>query len=405
MTISNFTKLNLANISTNFFIKLFFVAMLLELFLLGSGRLLEIGPLTVRMVFFAMAMLLSIVIVLYIQKIEKNIGFLLLVFLLLISVATLNGILNGADTKLIAEDLKPLSFMVILLPFSLFVQTNKEIDLIVKLLKISSLVMALAYLVFLISMYFGLLDFTKVYAYLSGKAGEFFFRGSSDGNASFFYKGFLYLNIGFIFYIFSQNKYSKLFAFIIFVAILLTFTRGFLLALFLSFLFFYIIDLKSKKSFYFFVFILLIGALLAPYLIEFFGNRNASDSIRFIQIHQVFESITPLSFFVGHGFGIGVPIREVHMEIAYLEIFHKQGLIGLLFWLIVLSWIVVSYKKISKKSYISKAFLVSTFFVYLESATNPFLNNPIGMTVVLLSLIVLLRMRQFERREKKVQYV
>jgi len=400
----NLTTINLKYISRNLLIKLLFVFSLLELFLLGSGRLLEIGSLTVRMILFMIMLLLSIAVVLYTQRIEKNIVFLLLSFLVLVSISTLNGLVNIADMSMVLEDLKPLFFIFMLLPFSLFIKTEKDIDLIVKLIKFSSLLMSVLYLVFLVIMYFGLLDFTKVYLFLSGKAGEFFFRGDSNDNASFFYKGFLYLNIGFIFYIFSKNKYNKFFAFILLIAILLTFTRGFLLALFASFSFFYMLDLKNKKSFLLLIFIFFIGILLAPQIIEFLGDRSKSDSIRFIQIEQVFESITPLSFFIGHGFGIGVPIREMHMEIAYLEIFHKQGILGLLFWLSILSLIVAIYKKINSKNYVVKAFLVSTFFVYVQSATNPFLNNPIGMTVVLLSLSVLSRVRYLECKEKKVQY-
>lgn len=402
MTVKNFKKLNLTNITSNLLLKLFFILLLLELFLLGSGRLIEIGPLTARMIFFASAVFLALVIALYIQKIEKKTGIILIFFLCIISIATFNGIVSSAHIDMIVEDLKPLFFILMLLPFSLFIKTKKDITLVVKLIKLSSFILAILYLLFLVSMYLGVLDFSYVYSFLSGKSGEFFFRGHSNENASFFYKGFLYLNIGFIFYIFSKNRYSKFFALILFVAILLTFTRGFLLALFVAFLFFYTLDLRNKKSVLLMVFIVMVGIVLAPFIVELFGNRAESDSIRFIQIYQVLEAITPLSFFIGHGFGIGVPIREMHMEIAYLEIFHKQGILGLLFWFAILSLIVRTYKKINNKSYIVKSFLVSAFFVYLQSATNPFLNNPIGMTVVLLSLTVLLRMRQFENRERKI---
>ena len=69
--------------------------------------------------------------------------------------------------------------------------------------------------------------------------------------------------------------------------------------------------------------------------IQLLGDKNWSDIIRRRQIQQVFERISIPSFLIGHGFGIGVPVRKIHMEIAYLEIFHKQGLIGLVFWLIL----------------------------------------------------------------------
>lgn len=378
------------------------MVLLLELFLLGSGRLLEIGSLTARMIIFTIAVSLSVVIVLYTQKIERKIGLLLLFFLCIVSITTFSGLVNSADIEMIAADLKPLFFILVLFPFSLFIRTEKDIALIVNLIKFSSFILATLYLLFLISMYFGVLDFSNVYRFISLHSDDIMFRGVSNDNASFFYKGFLYLNIGFIFYIFSKNQYSKIFALILLVAILFTFTRGFLLALFVAFLFFYALDLKNKKSFFLMVSIVLVGIVLAPFIVELFGNRAESDSVRFIQIHQVLEAITPLSFFIGHGFGIGIPVREMHMEIAYLEIFHKQGILGLLFWFTILGLIIITYKKIKNKNNVVRSFLVSAFFVYFQSATNPFLNNPIGMTVVLLSLIVLLRIRQFEYKEGKV---
>lgn len=402
MKTENLTKINLNNLTDNFFLKVFFILLALELFLLGSGRLIEIGFLTMRMILFTLAVFLSVVIIISTQRIEKNVAVILLTFFILLYISTVNGIINGSDIYKILEDLKPLFFILILLTFSLFIKTKKNINLVVKLIKFSSIVLAILYLIFLLVMYLGIFDFSIVYSFLSGKSGEFFFRGSSNENASFFYKGFLYLNIGFIFYIFSKKKYSKIFAFMLFTAIFFTFTRGFLLALVLAFLFFYILNFRNKKSFLLIVIIVLVTIALIPFIIELFGNRMESDSIRLIQINQVLKAITPLSFFIGHGFGIGVPIREMHMEISYLEIFHKQGILGLSFWFTILILIIITFKKINNKNCIAKSLLVSTFFVYLQSATNPFLNNPIGMTIVLLSLIILFRLKQFENREGKV---
>ena len=57
----------------------------------------------------------------------------------------------------------------------------------------------------------------------------------------------------------------------------------------------------------------------------------------------------------------------------------------------------LAYKKMFKP------FLVSTFFVYFQSLTNPYLNNPIGMSMVLLAFSVLLVILNIEKKERMVQ--
>ena len=86
-----------------------------------------------------------------------------------------------------------------ILSFFLFIKTQKDVDLVVKLIKFSSFLLAILYILFLISMYFGLLDVKQVYIFISEHTDDIMFRGIDGNNASFFYKGFLYLNIGFIF--------------------------------------------------------------------------------------------------------------------------------------------------------------------------------------------------------------
>ncbi|WP_431293702.1 hypothetical protein [Pedobacter sp. P26] len=137
----------------------------------------------------------------------------------------------------------------------------------------------------------------------------------------------------------------------------------------------------------------LVAAILIaiPFYLEGLGDRAESDAIRVTQFQEVIDKTNPINFFIGDGFGKGIPIRPIHMEISFLEIFSKQGVLGILFWLIL--FVVISYKFLiiykSKKNvnYLAP-FYLSVTFVYLQSMTNPFLNNPIGMSIVLISLVV-----------------
>lgn len=383
------------NLNNNYLIFSLFLIFLLESFLLGSGRLLEIGNITAKMLLFTTALTFSILMVLYRNKISRLIMVLLHSFILLILTSLFLGLLNGARPELIIEDIKPLMFFLIIIYLYLMIKNKSDINIIVKFIKISGLLLAISYLSFLAVMYFGYLDFGTVYSFLSSNSSDFFFRGSSNENATFFYKGFLYLNIGFLFLIMSTKKLDKFLSLIILVAIILTLTRGFLLTLFLSFFLMFLLEFKKKKNFVWLIIFVTPILAFAPVIIEYlFLSRIESDAIRTVQIKQVFQNMNFVSLLIGHGFGIGIPVREVHMEIAFLEILHKQGVLGLLFWFTILAITIKQYFLIKSKTNVSKAFLMSSFFVYLQSFTNPFINNPIGMAMVIISLLCLIQIKK-----------
>jgi hypothetical protein len=127
-----------------------------------------------------------------------------------------------------------------------------------------------------------------------------------------------------------------------------------------------------------------------------FKNRQSSVLDRIVQIGEVVEAVTPRSFFIGHGFGNGVPSRPVHMEISYLEIFHKQGMLGLSVWALLFASLwrrfyrqvgrnlrTVDYKEESF------AFFIAAVFMIAISLTNPFINSPMGLGMLGVALVCL----------------
>lgn len=124
-------------------------------------------------------------------------------------------------------------------------------------------------------------------------------------------------------------------------------------------------------------------------------SENHNDQIRFEQTRQVFERIDISTIFLGHGLGVGIPIRKLHMEDSFLEIFHKQGLIGLAFWGYLLITSFLNFEKIGKQQKKNAfPYMVSIVIIYIQSFFNPFVNNPIGMSFVLISFIIILKGRK-----------
>ena len=377
------------SIHKNIILNSAFTVLFLELFLMGSGRSLQFGPVTLRMIFFMIAISLSIFVIFKTYQVNKTVFLFASYFSLLLFYSSLTGLINGAPIQQILSDVKPLTFFFMILPFSLFLNNKKSIALIVKLIKYSALTMAIIYITWYVVMYLGLLDFQTMYALLSNESNEIMFRGTNHIEPGLFYKSFVYMCIGFIFFVHDKHKGSKFIAIFLLLAIVLTFTRGFIVALVLAFIFKNIIDIKEKRSFIFLVTMLIFLSLAIPYYIVNVGAKAESDSLRILQIIQVFDNIDLVSLFIGHGFGIGVPIRPDHMEISYLEIFHKQGLIGLFFWISILFFITMKYIKIEQKTPYVISFFVGAIFVFMQSLTNPFINNPIGISMILISLISL----------------
>lgn len=310
------------------------------------------------------------------------------------------GLFNGSSVALIAGDVKPLSYFFSILFFSYYIDRKERVDLVISLLKKTSVFMALVYIVIQVLFFFGKIDWFWFYTFTNSQISptDFSFRGDEG---LFFYKGFMYMVVGLIFWIHDNtSKRRALPILIITVAMILTGTRGFILMLGFIYLLFYGIPLILKLH----VKMLILTAVFVFGSIYFFANRNIgdkdlSDSIRVQQLTQVVQDIDPVSFFIGHGFGKGVPIRPIHMEIAYLETFHKQGLLGLCLW--GFFFIIWYNAYVRKKNFpnIRKSFLLGVLFMTLLSLTNPFFNNPIGISLYLISFASLHVLNKLPQKE------
>jgi hypothetical protein len=390
-----------------------FIILIAELMLGGGGRLLAIGPVSLRMFLFGLAMIVTLVHLFFEQRIPSDYKRLVMAFFIMLSIGLLTGIINGAEKKYWWEDIKPLLYFLILPFFAIAVKGTNEIHSTVKLIKFSALIQAVAFFVLLLCIHTGVIAFHYFY-YAVVKREEFFFRGE----LTFVYKGFLYLSIGYIFVAFTQKKGKTALLIFIFLAILFTFTRGFILALALTYALYYVMNAlwwKFGAIMAISILILFSGKDLIGHLSKtidnfyatekletssnantsLLGDREFSDSGRINQIEQVKKCVTPVSFLIGYGFGNGIPSRPVHMEISYLEIFHKQGILGLLFWGILLVMLFKKYKR-AISTPIADAFFFSTIFVFFQSLTNQYINNPIGLSITLLTLVVLDKLKSPE---------
>lgn len=361
---------------------LFFL--LIELFAGGGGRFFVYHNFTLRFFLFFLALGFTAFYAVYMGRINK-LYYLPLVFIVWMLLPFGLGLYNGASMQLIYEDIKPLIFFLIFCFLLISIDSLRVIRRIKGLLILISVFMALSYIIVFCLIKSHSIDFRTFYIN-ANVFGEFSFRE----NNGLFYKGFIYMVLGFFF---IQSEVKSVLKWVLFgiviVATYLSFTRGFFVALFMTYFVYYTFlrPLNYNRVLLNILFLFFTGLGLIFYF-DIVGARPLSSFDRLVTIEQVIESTDLTSFFIGHGFGIGVEKRPIHMEISYLEIFHKQGIIGLAFWFFLLLKILRSNFQLGNEyKSLYKPFLLGVIFVYTLTAFNPFLNNPIGMSFVLLSFV------------------
>jgi hypothetical protein len=216
---------------------------------------------------------------------------------------------------------------------------------------------------------------------------EVFIRGNGP---CLFYKGFFFIMIS-ILLISKETLSERIVLLLLLISLFLTLTRGLYVGLIGSVIIMGIIqlsfDMKTTiKKLALVITLFLLVILFLPAVFNIIGDKTASDSVRFDLMHNVKEAITPMSLIFGHGFGVFAGVERDHLEISYFEILHKQGLIGLLLWFVPL---VYCFNKLIKDNLkkLDKRFFLAVLSVYIISLTNPFINNPLGLSIIVISMI------------------
>ena len=373
---------------------------MMEVFLMGSGQDIHvIGYLTLRMVNFIVAMFVSLRFLILSGEFPKGILFIVIAFTLPLVLSLLAAIIADSDMSLVFDDIKPILYFYMIFFYYFMSSSEKIIQRAFDILLLAGKIMTVFYLIYiLLTDVFHIIPYAVAYQTLDAM-NSFMFRGIGS---AVYYKGFVFLPIAAVGF-FREKQYFWLL--LTTLAIYFSFTRGLYLLLLFGILFFYF---KTRHIDIVKIIALVLLGLLFYVAAEQFGifsfeqsfmdNREESDYIRVAIVQQVFEAITWWSAIIGHGFGFGIEARSSYMEISYLDIFHKQGIFGLAVWLLLLVSVIYLGKTASMKYKETANFWVTAvLMVYLQSFFNPYINNPMGLTVILMGLVFCYRFSQDER--------
>lgn len=387
-----------------------FIVVALDLFLGGGGRLLEIGPLTLRMALFGLALAATVFWLVgrrgsppRLDDAERLALLIVAAFLLTHAGAAAIGWMRGFPPADIATEVKPLAFIAIAPFFALCLKTPEDAALAARLIRIAGPTLAVAYLTIWGALAVGAVDFGWLYP-LMNDTGEFFFRGERF----FFFKGFLYLGISLVFLLAEPRFFALPLAVLVAAALVLSLTRGFMLAT--TFAVMALLVLRDRRAL-----IAIIPLVLAAWMLVLFWlptmdttyteQRDLSNSVRQGDWGYFLDQVDLHTVLVGNGFG-GEFNGRLLIESTFIWILWKAGLPGLLFWLapfaLASRWFLVAIRS-PRYRMAAAAWWCAVLLVYIQTSTNPFLNNPIGMSIVLMAVFALRALAThgaFESRSK-----
>src|SRR6267154_1712515 len=150
------------------------------------------------MILFSIALVMSIKHLIREKSFHYEFGRWIIAFALMISIGIAVGMVNQNPKTLILEDVKPLCYFFVL-PFFYMTIDEAMIAKTTRAIKVISTCMAVIFIVILVLINTGIIPFLDFYR-ATIETEELFYRGE----ATFFYKGFLYLGIGTIFCYFTD---------------------------------------------------------------------------------------------------------------------------------------------------------------------------------------------------------
>jgi hypothetical protein len=372
---------------------IFFIS-LFEIFIGGGGNFFKYQGISLRMLFFSLNLIFFIIYMLRKIKFNKHTIIISFMFILLHIFSLIVGIYNQAPLEYLKANFQG-SLIFVLLPYYTFkIDQIQKIEHVISLMKKSAILLLVFHFLLLYLLYINFFNFSIFYQIVS-EYQDIKFRD----NVFFFYSGFLYTCIGVLIYMLEKNLKSKLMFILLFISVIVTLTRGFIFfTAFVVSLYYLIISKSIKLKISLIVLSSIFIILIIPFLSESRSEKSKyiSDDVRTQTLDQVLNKMSLSSIMLGHGFGNGVEIRPIAMENSFMDIFHKQGILGLFFWVFILLYIFklsIDLKN-TRSANQGVVFMLGSLFIYLQSFSNPFVNNTIGIPFLLISIASLITLNK-----------
>ena len=421
----------------------------------SSGRWLEVGPLSIRMVIFIVAFAVSLpLLAKHLRSgIQNKIVLTIVVFVVCLGIWAVIGYLNHNPIKYIATDVNSMLFLAIIPAYIAVFDSKEKIEILMKGMNIAALVLAgitiaLHFILHLISFdsavsfnkFINSMDLGGLFAFDDGMY-RIYFRSS----VCFIFP--LLYNLNRVIHIRTGNirkeqiiAYSEMI--LAFVAIILTFTRSIWFGSALACILFFLCNVKSWKKTLSAAGIVLLGfglfvliswgwygqeGILSNVKERIFLNSefNSYESLENIDVEQqrmmeleseqkrsemiirVHQQIKQHPVF-GSGLGLTLDESKYHGKIEYtfLDITAKMGFFGLVCFLAVLTipfYYAFRHRKEEGFHTIVSIMMGVVVCFYGASIFNPYITSPIGWSMygVLVAGVCVLKLKK--KNEKEIE--
>lgn len=411
-----------------------------ELALGGNGYLVMLGPLRLREVLFVLCMIWSAAELLSRPEARPaaEIWGLFALFIAVTGFGVLLGFLNdnfkdgiaiNYGVQLIVDpspgaavigELKPLSYFAMLLFFVTAIRSRSQITITVTVLMLAGLLLATIYLLTLATVHLGLIPYATVHDHMKASE-EFIFRLEYPDApfVGFFYKGMYYACVAAILLMLDPFKTTKALALVVILAVGLALTRSLTVALGACIIVGMAWGPWRRKA-------LLAGQLLVLIVVAFAALKNESSQLqaptpierkaqepsfgpkskderssptielsrqtdrhRLSDVDFVKQRLNLATLVIGHGLGAKIGQRT-KIELTYLEVLYKQGLVGLAFWLSLLAYCCWLYSRVpAANRALGRALLLCSLFFFISTAANTVLSGSIGLGMVFIAIACL----------------
>jgi hypothetical protein len=372
-----------------------FTISLLELFIGGGGRLTAVGPVSLRMLLFAACLCATAVALLFPRRRSDGVllaMFLVLIYLLIHVAGWVVGAIYSSDGKEILTEFQQSLYWLAAPFFALMIQSEQDVLRYARVVQMAGVLLASMYLAILLGLLTGVIHLSLVRS-LIAPSGEVVFRSGEF----FIYKGFIYLGISIVFFVALRGKYWTLLAVWVAFAMVFTFTRGFLISAAAAMLLMLCFQGRWRAAAPA-LFLVACGAFVIwvylPSLdTKILGNYDASTNERLQDLAYMVDHVSLKTLLIGEGFGSMINDRYL-IENTFLWALWKLGIAGLLFWMLPMALCIYYYSKIPDRrtNSLANAYFFGTVLVYLQTMVNPYVNNPIGLSFVLLAIFSLRRL-------------
>lgn len=374
-------------------IEVLFPILLSEAVLGGGGRTFSIGPISLRMILFAAAVMAALFGMFTSTRRRDGLataGLLVLLFIASLLPGLLVDAAEGTPVRIIGPQLQPLLFWLSVPFFALALQDLRSVKKASSILLYAGLFVAISTFFVTIGLYLGIVGFGSLYVW-GADTEELIFRGTG----TFFYKGHFFVGISLIFCLTLRPAWWRVMAFIMLASLILSLTRGLYLAVAIAILFTFI----SQRRFLYIaagsLFIIAVAAFYSDYIfnILFDPTRAGSAQTRASDLSYFIAIFDYNILLFGDGFGSLINQRSI-IENSYIWALWKFGISGVLFMVFPLFLSAKYYLSIKRSSDmypLASAYFFGVVMLYTVTAFNPFINNSIGLIYLFTALFSLRR--------------